>query len=353
VQAEPAVYDEEFADEVRRQLLAADGVLVWVDPIHQGKTREALDPLLREHAARTPGVELLLGRRAIRLLTDASGTPAGVEVETRDGRSSLLRSRLVVGADGRGSTVARMAGIRGRVRPNNRFAYFAYWRGVTPRTDRARVWFLEPDGAAHFPNEDDLTVLVAVGHRARLPEFRADLERAYMAHVTGLADGPDLSGAERVSKVIGSVDHPNVMRPAARPGIALVGDAALTSDPLFGVGVGWALQSGEWLADEVAPALLGDGDLDAALRRYRRRFRRRLGLHHFVIADFSTGRPSTAFERTMSRAAAADERVGRAFEQVFSRRRSPLRILDPRLAPPVVRAVIGRSERGVSRSRSA
>ena len=51
VDAEPAVYDEEFADEVRQQLLVVDGVLVWVDPIHQGKTRTALDLLLREVAA--------------------------------------------------------------------------------------------------------------------------------------------------------------------------------------------------------------------------------------------------------------------------------------------------------------
>jgi hypothetical protein len=56
IHAEPAVYDEEFADEVRQQLLAADGVLVWVDPIHQGKTRAALDPLLRDVASRGPWV---------------------------------------------------------------------------------------------------------------------------------------------------------------------------------------------------------------------------------------------------------------------------------------------------------
>ena len=56
IAAEPAIYDEEFADEVREQLMAADGVLVWVDPIHQGKTREALDPLLREVASRGPWV---------------------------------------------------------------------------------------------------------------------------------------------------------------------------------------------------------------------------------------------------------------------------------------------------------
>ena len=56
IHAEPAVYDEEFADEVRRQLLATDGVLVWVDPIHRGKTRAALDPLLRDVAAEGPWV---------------------------------------------------------------------------------------------------------------------------------------------------------------------------------------------------------------------------------------------------------------------------------------------------------
>ena len=56
IQAEPAVYDETFADEVREQLLGVDGVLVWVDPIHQGKTREELDPLLREVASRGPWV---------------------------------------------------------------------------------------------------------------------------------------------------------------------------------------------------------------------------------------------------------------------------------------------------------
>jgi hypothetical protein len=56
IDAEPAVYDEEFADHVRAQLLAADGVLVWVDPIHRGKTREALDPLLRDVAAEGPWV---------------------------------------------------------------------------------------------------------------------------------------------------------------------------------------------------------------------------------------------------------------------------------------------------------
>ena len=37
IHAEPAVYAEDMADEVREQLLTVDGVLVWVDPIHRGR----------------------------------------------------------------------------------------------------------------------------------------------------------------------------------------------------------------------------------------------------------------------------------------------------------------------------
>jgi hypothetical protein len=54
--AEPAVYDDDIAAEVREQLLAVDGVLVWVDPIHEGKTRSVLDAMLRDVASRGPWV---------------------------------------------------------------------------------------------------------------------------------------------------------------------------------------------------------------------------------------------------------------------------------------------------------
>src|SRR5262245_58828820 len=50
--AEPAVYADEMADEVRTQLLRVDGVLVWVDPISNGQTRAGLDPMLRDVARR-------------------------------------------------------------------------------------------------------------------------------------------------------------------------------------------------------------------------------------------------------------------------------------------------------------
>ena len=56
IHAEPAVYDDDIAGEVREQLLAVDGVLVWVDPIHEGKTRSVLDAMLRDVGSRGPWV---------------------------------------------------------------------------------------------------------------------------------------------------------------------------------------------------------------------------------------------------------------------------------------------------------
>jgi 2-polyprenyl-6-methoxyphenol hydroxylase-like FAD-dependent oxidoreductase len=232
-------------------------------------TRRTLDPMLRELAAATPGVELLPGRTVVGLLSD-DGRPAGVEVESPKRGRRGIRARLVVAADGRGSAVARLARVPGRVRSHNRFFYFAYWRGVRPRSTCTRLWLLDPDGAATFPNEDDLSVVVVAPHRSRLAEFRNDPERSYRRMVARLPDAPHLLEAERASRLIGKLEVPNVMRPAARPGVAFVGDAALATDPIFGVGRGWAFQSAEWLVDHTSTALLDSGDLDGALDRYRR-----------------------------------------------------------------------------------
>lgn len=51
VEAEPVVFTEDDAAIVRDRLLALDGVLVWVNPIEQGRDRSMLDALLRAAAA--------------------------------------------------------------------------------------------------------------------------------------------------------------------------------------------------------------------------------------------------------------------------------------------------------------
>jgi hypothetical protein len=89
--------------------------------------------------------------------------------------------------------------------------------------------------------------------------------------------------------------------------------------------------------------LLGDGELDTALARYRRKFARRLGLHHLQIAEYASGRRTTPWERAVFRAAATDPVVSRAVGDVIARRRSPL---SPMLDPRVPSRVLVRRRRG-------
>jgi 2-polyprenyl-6-methoxyphenol hydroxylase-like FAD-dependent oxidoreductase len=303
-------------------------------PYGYSVTRRTLDPILRGLAADTPGVELMMGQAAVGLT--GNGRVDGVELEDLSRARRRVSARVVVAADGRDSGIARLAHVPGRVRPHNRFFYWSYWSGVTPQTERSRFWFTEPDCGYTFPNEDGLTLVLAGPHVSRLPEFKADLEGAYMRYMAALPDPVSLEGATRESKLIGKLKLPNVSRPAARPGLAFVGDAALASDPLWGVGCGWAFQSAEWLADELGPALQ-NGNVDAALERYRRVHRKRLGPHHFLIADLATARPANPFERAMYRASARDERVLRVFESVGSRRMPPTQIFKPQMVARILR----------------
>jgi len=305
-------------------------------PYGYSVTRRTLDPILRRLAAETPGVDFMPGQTVVALTGNAR--PDGVETEDRSHTRRRVRARLVVAADGRDSLLARLADVPGRVRPHNRFFYWSYWRGMQPTTQRSRMWMMEPDCAYTFPNEDDLTVVLVGPHRDRLPEFRADLEGSYRRFLAGLPDPPSFEGAVQESKMMGKLELPNVSRPAAARGVAFVGDAALASDPLWGVGCGWAFQSADWLVEHVAPALQGRADLDAALDDYRRRHRRQLGLHHFQIADLASGRRALPIERALYRAAARDSVVRAAFAQVGGRHVSPARMFRPGVLARVARA---------------
>jgi flavin-dependent dehydrogenase len=304
-------------------------------PYGYSVTRRTLDPILRQLAGDTPGVDYMPGQTVVALR--GNGRVTGVEMEDSSRARRSLDARLVVAADGRDSRMAELAQVAGRVRPHRRFFYWAYWSGLEPGNTRSRMWFMEPDCAYTFPNEDGLTLVLVAPHEDRLPEFRADLEGAYSRYLAALPDAPDLSGAQRESKLLGKLKLPNVMRPAAARGMAFVGDAALASDPLWGVGCGWAFQSGEWLAESVGPALASGADLDTGLKRYRKLHKRRLGLHHFLIADLSTARRANPFERRMYSAAAQDPVVFAAFEGVGSRRRSPATMFKPRVLAHVLR----------------
>ncbi|MGW4898695.1 NAD(P)/FAD-dependent oxidoreductase [Kitasatospora sp. NPDC004240] len=289
--------------------------------------RSVLDPLIRSHAARTPGVDLLLAHRVVALLREG-GRTVGVRASTPQGEREI-RARLVVGADGKDSTVAKLAAQPTRVHENARFGYLAHFRDLPLHGGIGQTWFLEPDMAYAFPNDDGVTVLAVLPDKKHLPAFREDLEGSFYAFVRALPQAPPIDSAERVSKIIGAVDYPLHSREPVAPGLALIGDAALTGDPLWGVGCGWALQSAQWLAHTTAPAVTGHGDLDASLAAYARHHRRRLRGYQYLAADFATARPFNPVERLMFSAAARDASLARHMHLFASRLIGPGRFLSP------------------------
>jgi flavin-dependent dehydrogenase len=161
----------------------------------------------------------------------------------------------------------------------------------------------------------------------RLAEFKRDPAQALVSFIADVPDAPPIRELRQASQIFGKLEMPNRIRGPIAPGLALVGDAALAIDPLWGIGCGWAFQSGEWLAESVAPALRGEEPLRRGLRRYRRRHARELRGHTLLIDDYATGRRFRALERTLYSAAARDLSTAMALERVGSRRARPGRTL--------------------------
>ncbi|MFL5913765.1 MAG: NAD(P)/FAD-dependent oxidoreductase [Gaiellaceae bacterium] len=307
--------------------------------------RQTLDPMLRGVAAGTPGVDYMPGMRVSRVLA-SEGRVTGVAATARDGRETDIRARLVVAADGRDSGMAALARVPARVKPHARFGYLAYFTGIEQkRPNVAQTWLLDPEIAYTFPNEQGVTVLAGWFAHHRLPDFKRDPAGTLTRFFQQLpSEAPDLSRATMISKPIGKLDLPNRSRPAAARGMAFVGDAALATDPAWGVGCGWALQSGEWLADAAGEAVVSGHGLDAALDRYRRRHRATLGPHHFIITDLADGRRFNWFERLVFKAAADDPVVNRMVRLYASRAQSPFKQFSPALVPRLLAAVRRKGE---------
>lgn len=307
--------------------------------------RELLDPMVRDAAASTPGVELRLGEAATGLLRDGEGF-AGIAVRDGEGRESELRARLTIGADGRDSRVAKLAGVRERTYPHGRIAYGSYFEGPPIEgSPDGKIWFTDPNWAAAFPTDHDLTFYAAMPTKDMLPRFKRDPERALVEFFAELPEAPPIRESHRVEEVLGKIDMTNRMRGPVAPGLALIGDAALATDPLFGVGCGWAFQSGEWLADSVVPALRGEESLEKGLRRYRRTHRRRLGGHAYTIHDYADGRPVNRAEKMLFAAAERDPKVAAGFDAFATRRIGPGRMLArtmPRALALNARRALGR-----------
>jgi Domain of unknown function (DUF6815) len=104
VAAEPVVYEDAVADDVRAQVAALDGVLVWVNPIHDGHNRARLDALLRDVAARGvwvsahPDVILKMGTKEVLHRTRTMGWGCETALyRTAEAMRAELPARLAAG----------------------------------------------------------------------------------------------------------------------------------------------------------------------------------------------------------------------------------------------------------------
>jgi 2-polyprenyl-6-methoxyphenol hydroxylase-like FAD-dependent oxidoreductase len=323
----------------------------WVEPpatstlpVGINLRRERLDPLIREIAAETPGVELILGHTVGELLYDGERI-CGCNARDTHGQTLQLRARLLVGADGRGSRIAKLARVDTKTSPHGRFAYGGYFDGPMPeRYPNSALWLLDPDMVGAFPTDNGQTFYAVMPASERLPEFREDPGAALQRFVAAIPDAPPIAESQLVGEVVGKIDMTNVINTPTAPGLALVGDAASAVDPLWGVGCGFALQSSEWLADSVAPALGGAESVDRGLQRYRRRHARGLKGHTREILDYATGRKINAGEKLFFSAASYDERTAKVFEAFGSRNIGPGRML----ATGIPLAVLATARRSVS-----
>jgi geranylgeranyl reductase family protein len=223
--------------------------------------RTVLDRILLERARALP-VDVRERHRVTGLIREGAAV-AGVTAEAGDGAPVDLRSRLVVGADGRASVVARALGL---VRPHRlkRLALIRHVSGIEGLGDRGEIYVDPPDYCILNPVAPGVVNLGLVVPLAHAKPFRGRLETFFEARLKQLRRVPArLAGMSAAGPLMtmGPLAY-RVGEPAVG-GVMLVGDAAGFYDPFTGEGLYTALRSAEMLA-EVASAALERGDLSAA-----------------------------------------------------------------------------------------
>ncbi|HEX5618908.1 MAG TPA: NAD(P)/FAD-dependent oxidoreductase [Solirubrobacteraceae bacterium] len=207
--------------------------------------RTILDTLLVD-AARVAGAEVRERFKVDEILFE-DGRVAGI----RSG-SVRERARLVVGADGRHSLVAKA--VRPAVYhaiPPRSVAYYTYWSGVPG--DEGRMYVRGDRMIGAWPTNDGLVMTYVAAPAGDFGAFRADPEGRLLEALDRTGElGEQVRAGERADRVKGTADLPNRFHATHGPGWALVGDAGLLMDPITGQGISQAFRDAELLADAVA-----------------------------------------------------------------------------------------------------
>lgn len=221
--------------------------------------RTVLDKLLVD-AAREAGAEV-----RERFPVDEVLLEDGIVTGIRSGKT-VERARVVVGADGRHSVVAKaVQAEQYNERPEYICAYYAYWSGL-PTHGRFENYILPDRGFGAIETHDGLTMVVG-GWSVAAP--RGELDATYMKlfeHTPSFT--ARLEGARRETKVYTAIT-PNHFRKPYGPGWALAGDAGYIRDPITAQGISDAFRDAELLSSALAAVFAGTRPFEAALADFQ------------------------------------------------------------------------------------
>lgn len=233
--------------------------------------RHLLDLIVAE-AATAAGADLRMNTKVVEVLWEGQRA-VGVRIE-HQGEESRLYAPLVVGADGRNSTIAYMCASRKyNVTRNHRSYYFTFFEGADPDADDTVVLHRWADRMVWAGAADSGLYLVGVSPEAHEGEyFRGNTEKGLLAHMRACAPTAEaLADATVAAQIAGIRNFEGYFRQACGPGWVLVGDSGHFKDPSMGRGIGDAFLQAEALAPAIVAGLDGSGPgLDAALRRWAR-----------------------------------------------------------------------------------
>jgi 2-polyprenyl-6-methoxyphenol hydroxylase-like FAD-dependent oxidoreductase len=229
--------------------------------------RTVLDYLLVE-AAVGAGAELR-ERFTVDEIVIEDGHVTGLRGHTPKGATLTERARVVVGADGRHSLVAKaVQAPRYHERPTIAVGYYAYWSGLP-----AEGWtgYVRPPRAIGVaPTNDGLTMVTVNWPRTEFEANRRDVEGAFARAFELVPEFAErVRDARRETRFLGTGDLPNFFCKPYGPGWALVGDAGYHKDPITAQGISDAFRDAEALAAALDDTFSGRRRYHEAMADYQ------------------------------------------------------------------------------------
>jgi flavin-dependent dehydrogenase len=235
-----------------------------------GPRRGVLDQLLIDGAV-AAGVQFREGFAAEEYVSEDERI-VGIRGRDRTGGALVTeRAILTVGADGRGSRLARaVQAPEYEATPTLLCWHFSYWSGVA--ATGVEIYMRPERGIFAFPTNDGLFAVFVGWPIGCQRAIRADLERQFMAVIDLVPElAARLRAGRREEWFSGAANLPNFLRRPCGPGWALVGDAGCHKDPYLALGICDAFRDAEFLVDAIDEGLGERRPLEAALQNYERR----------------------------------------------------------------------------------